>query len=149
MRVHMLCYAMHVRVHHTPSATHPAPPFKVFRWLRTSGLAPCHDVGTVFADPGVVNENTIIQLGGPLLLLPLPPPWRLRIPCAYWEDVSARVCGAGSRGGWCAQQTGCLKCSPEGPECESGVTMVSQMATSIQAWPQAADSSAVDTRATE
>ena len=82
----MLCYAMHVRVHHTPSATHPAPPFKVFRWLRTSGLAPCHDVGTVFADPGVVNEKAIVQLGGPLLLLPLPPPWRLRIPCTYWEE---------------------------------------------------------------
>ena len=83
-------YAMHVhmpvRVHHTPSATHPAPPFKVFRWLRTSGLAPCHDVGTVFADPGVVNEKAIVQLGGPLLLLPLPPPWRLRIPCTYWEE---------------------------------------------------------------
>ena len=67
--------------HHIPSATHPAPPFKVLRWLRTSGLAPCQEVGTVFAADGELNEYTIVQLGGPLLLLPLPPPWRLRIAC--------------------------------------------------------------------
>ena len=67
--------------HHIPSATHPAPPFKVFRWLRTSGLAPCQEVGTVFAADGELNEYTIVQLGGPLLLLPLPPPWRFRIAC--------------------------------------------------------------------
>ena len=65
--------------HHIPSATHPAPPFKVLRWLRTSGLAPCQEVGTVFAADGELNEYTIVQLGGPLLLLPLPPPWRFRI----------------------------------------------------------------------
>ena len=64
---------------HIPSATHPAPPFKVLRWLRTSGLAPCQEVGTVFDADAELNAYIIVQSGGPLMLLPLPPPWRFRI----------------------------------------------------------------------
>ena len=66
---------------HIPSATHPAPPFKVLRWLRTSGLAPCQEVGTVFDADAELNAYIIVQSGGPLMLLPLPPPWRFRIDC--------------------------------------------------------------------